>query len=361
MKHFSSFFIKRHGAGLFCFLSLLFWLLFQASPAGAIDLTVAPSEVQPGESVQVTILLNFTIYDPPLLVPIGYAEVNYGDGNGWHNVGLGTTPDGHNYSITRDHRYAAAGTYTVRVRYQPGMHPSGAPGMQPTGPPNPSRTVTVVTFLTFTRIQVYFKNHESKLFVKRNQRDIEAAADFRYEGAGLFKGYWQADDRILAQVIKNLPYANNRTFTLKLPAVPPLPTHMTGSHRLRFVITEPAMDITFPEVIYVVAGEDLLTRHPIFMVGPLNGEVRNADSLVFSWKEKPGVSTYRIEIFAAAESHEVIFSAYSKETAYTMPDSIVSGKLSPDITYNWRVIGLDENDLPVAESVVFSFSLSSTQ
>lgn len=337
-----------------CFIIALAWFCIRAVPAGAITLSVAPSEIQPRESVHIVISMYF---DPVAPAPDGRAEVDYGDGGGWHGVGLGTTPDSVTYTININHQYNAVGTYTVRVRYIRGMYPSGAQGALPSGPQNPSRTVTVSTFLTFTRIQVYFKDHESKLFVKRNQRDIEAAADFRYEGAGLFKGYWQADDRILAQVIKNLPYANNRTFTLKLPAVPPLPTHMTGSHRLRFVITEPSMNITFPEVIYVVAGEDLVARHPVFLVSPLNGETRSADRLTFSWKVKPGVSTYRIEIFAG-DPHEVIFSAYSKASAYTMPDSIVSGKLTSNTTYNWRVIGLDENDLPVAESETLSFFLS---
>ncbi len=353
MKYFSSLlFSKRCGtAGLFCFLFLLFWLLFQASPAGAITLSVTPSSIQLGDSVQIAISLYF---DPVSPAADGSAEVDYGDGSGWHRVGLGTSPDQVNYYINLTHRFDRAGTYVISVRYYPGTSIGVPPGI-PSAPLNPSRTVTVNAKLAFTRIQVYFKNKESKLFVKRNQRDIEAAVDLRYEGSGLFKGYWQADDRILAQVIKNLPYANNRTFTLKLPAVPPLPTHSTGSHRLRFVITEPPMNITFPEVVYVVTGEDLVNRHPIRLAGPANEAVLNPASFSFSWQEKPGVASYRLDFFGA-EGEEVVFSAYSREPAYRVPASIVNSRFEADAMYRWRVIGLDENNLPVAESEISSFS-----
>jgi len=285
MKSISLFFMKFlkvvAAAG---FILVVIWFCIRAVPALAITLSATPADIKPGDSVHMAISLYF---DPLPPAPDGRAEVNYADGSGWHNLGVGTTPDGVTYYINIDHQYNAVGTYTIRVRYERGTYPSGTPGALPAGPQNPSRTVTVSTFLTFTRIQVYFKDHESKLFVKRNQRGIQAAADFRYEGAGLFKGYWQADDRILAQVIKNLPYANNRTFTLKLPAVPPLPTHATGSHRLRFVITEPPMNITFPSVIYVVAGEDLVVRHPISLVSPAKGATLSSGASNFPGRENP--------------------------------------------------------------------------
>ncbi len=102
MKHFSSFFIKRHGAGLFCFLSLLFWLLFQASPAGAITLSATPTSIQLGDSVHIAISMYF---DPMPPATDGHAEVDYDDGGGWHNVGLGTTPDGVTYYINITHRF----------------------------------------------------------------------------------------------------------------------------------------------------------------------------------------------------------------------------------------------------------------
>jgi hypothetical protein len=351
MKYLSSLFSKRRRtAGLHCFLFLFFWLFFQASPAGAITLSATPASIQLGDSVHVAISMYF---DPLPPASNGYAEVDYGDGGGWHNVGLGTSPDGVTYYININHRYDAAGTYTVRVRYQRGG--LGAPGPNPSPPLNVSRTVVVNAELVFTRIQVYFKNRESKLFVKRNQRNIEAAVDLRYEGSGLFKGYWQADDRILAQVVKNLTYANNRTFTLKLPPVPPLPTHSIGSHRLRFVITEPKMNITFPEIIYVVTGEDLVNRHPIRLGGPADDAVLNSSGFSFSWQEKPGVASYRVDFFGP-DGKEVVFSAYSREPAYSVPASVVDSRFEPNAKYSWRVIGLDENDLPVAESRMAGFS-----
>jgi hypothetical protein len=221
-----------------------------------------------------------------------------------------------------------------------------------------STAITVGTGFTFTKIRITFLDHTSKRFVKRNEKIDGAMVELRYEGAGLLKGYWQADDRILARVTKNLPFANARTITLKLPKVPLLPTHSTGSHRLRFVITNPVMNIPFPQVIYIVTGEDLSKAHPLHLLSPVNDETVSTDKLSFSWKPGHGTALYHLELFEGkGKEQTVLFSAFSKEPSYTIPTSIFRKKFHQDTEYFWRVTGLDKNDKPIARSKQRSFRL----
>ncbi len=225
--------------------------------------------------------------------------------------------------------------------------------------------VTVGTGFTFTKIKLYFDDKTSKKFVKRNARNIGAQVELRYEGAGVLKGYWQADNRILAQVTMDLPFAKSRTITLTLPATPPLPTFAQGSHRLRFVITEPPMDIAFPQIIYIVSGEDLSHLHPIQLLSPADREMLpETTGLSFSWKAKSGIAVYKLEIFSAdanpespPEETKTLFSAYCKKPVYTVPEIVRQDKLSTPGTYFWLVTGYDNDNQPVARSSKRSFSL----
>ncbi|MFP7755713.1 S8 family peptidase [Thermodesulfobacteriota bacterium B35] len=224
-----------------------------------------------------------------------------------------------------------------------------------------SAAIAMSTGFVFTRIHIYFDDdRSSKKFVKRNQKGITAAVDLRYEGAGLLKGYWQVDDRILARVTRNLPFSSGRTITLQLPKVPALPTHSTGSHRLRFVITRPAMDIAFPQVIYVVTGEDLSDSHPIQLLTPVAGATLPPRDLYFTWKRRRGVHMYKLEIFLEKKNGpETIYSAFSKKGAYTPPGTLLLKKLSTGSEYSWQVSGLDRNNRVVARSKKRRFTLGS--
>ncbi len=215
-----------------------------------------------------------------------------------------------------------------------------------------SMAVTVGTGFTFTKIRIFFADdNSSKKFVKRNQKDINAKVELRYEGAGLLKGYWQVDDRILARVTKNLPFANARTITLQLPKVPPLPTYSIGSHRLRFVITNPPMNIPFPQVIYIVTGEDLATVHPIHLISPKGGRTAQENPLAFSWQSRRGVALYKLEFFfGEGKKQTLVFSAFSKKATYTIPHRVLHNKLEEGKEYFWQVTGLDRNNTPVAKS-----------
>jgi hypothetical protein len=201
-----------------------------------------------------------------------------------------------------------------------------------------STAITVGTGFTITRIRITFLDHTAKKFVKRNEKIDGARVELEYEGAGTLSGYWQVDDRILARITKNLPFANSRTITLTLPKVPPLPTYSIGSHRLRFVITNPPMppDISFPQIIYIVTGEDLSTTHPIGLLTPRNRAAIGIGDLSFTWKNRREVATYRFEILDEQHgSDKILFSAYAKKPAYIIPARVARKKFRvPPEIYN---------------------------
>jgi hypothetical protein len=225
-----------------------------------------------------------------------------------------------------------------------------------------STAITVGTGFTFTRIRITFLDHTTKKFVKRNEKIDGAQVELAYEGAGLLKGYWQVDDRILARVTKNLSFANSRTITLKLPQVPSLPTYSIGSHRLRFVITNPRMDISFPQVIYIVTGDDLSKTHPIHLLTPRDNSTIPADGLSFTWKNRRGVTTYRFEILKKQRGKtETVFSAYAKKAAYVIPARVARKKFSQGGAWQWRIIGMNRDNKPVAASMERSFTVDALQ
>ncbi len=222
-----------------------------------------------------------------------------------------------------------------------------------------STAITVRTGFTITRIRITFIDHTAKRFVKRNDKIEGARVELSYEGAGMLKGYWQVDNRILARITKNLPFASSKTITLLYPKVPPLPTHSIGSHRLRFVVTNPQMDISFPQIIYIVTGEELSKTHPIHLVTPDDSSVFGKQDLIFTWKSRSEVVSYRIDILAQENGkNRIIFSGFSKKPSYTIPDKVSKKKFSHHGTWSWRVIGLDQNNRAIAASELRSFTLT---
>ncbi len=92
-----------------------------------------------------------------------------------------------------------------------------------------------------TRLQLYFENGRAEITVKRNQPGLKAYAEIRYVGSGLLQGYWEVDGRILSHVNRHLVYG--RSLTLESPEIPSLPTFTTGTHIVRFLITNPSLEM----------------------------------------------------------------------------------------------------------------------
>jgi hypothetical protein len=230
-----------------------------------------------------------------------------------------------------------------------------------------SVVIPVGVGFTITEIRVYFDNGQGKTTVKRNERKIDAFVDIRYEGAGTLEGYWEVDGRILIPVLKKLSYARSRVITLDLAGNekrmgrgatgPPLPTYSLGSHRLRFVITQPAVpNIRFPEAIYLVTGEGLAESNPIILLQPTENARLNRGELQFSWQPKRGVVTYLVEFFEDKDEAP-IFSAYTKQETYTIPQTELEKHFDSRGDYFLMVTGKDSEGEAVAQSKAMSFTV----
>ncbi|MEW6374316.1 MAG: hypothetical protein AB1502_00810, partial [Thermodesulfobacteriota bacterium] len=227
----------------------------------------------------------------------------------------------------------------------------------PVGPQTATVQVSVTGEATaefsITRLQLYFENHRAEITVKRNQPALKAYADIRFVGSGLLRGYWEVDGRILSHVITHLVYG--RSITLESPEIPPLPTFITGTHIVRFIITNPIHTVTPPEAIYFVTAEEFRERLPIRLVYPKDKSEMDYSPITFKWEERERKSVYLVE-FLEEGDEKPIFSAYAKALEYTLPEPVLKGIFTPGKKYSWRVKGFDADNNIVGESALFQFT-----
>lgn len=208
--------------------------------------------------------------------------------------------------------------------------------------------------LRITRMQLSFENERAEITVKRNQPGLKARVDIRFDGSGLLRGYWEVDGRVLSNVTQNLVYGN--AIRLTTPEIPFLPTFVDGTHRVRFVITQPVQEIEFPQAIYyVTADEAAATLVPLRLAAPPDFAEADFGPLAFQWNAIPGAAMYLVEFYRTGEELPA-FSAYTKELGYTLPDQVLKDVFAAGKGYVWKVRGYDEAGNQLAESAVNSFS-----
>jgi hypothetical protein len=207
--------------------------------------------------------------------------------------------------------------------------------------------------LWISRISIYFENKRPRLTIQRNGKVGTAYADIRYEGTGLLKAYWEVDGRVLSRVQKHLTHGRQHTFTT--PAMPPIPTFSEGSHRLRFIITEPEQAIAFPVAIYYVTAAEAVTKHEIMLLVPEDGAECNYGPVQFTWKGTEQDVVYLIE-FQKQGEEKPFFSAYSRNDTYILPSSVLKEQFIPGSSYVWRVKGFDTENTLIGESTEYIFT-----
>ncbi len=221
---------------------------------------------------------------------------------------------------------------------------------------NITLTTEATADFRITRLQLYFENRRAEITIKRNQPPPRAYAELRFAGSGLLKGHWEVDGRKLSNVFQHFVYG--RTVILETPDIPPLPTFETGTHRLRFVLTQPVNSIPLPEIIYFITAEEYdVRRLPITLIAPENNAEAEYSPIAFSWQDGEGTNTYLIEFFEE-EGGKPIFSAFTKKAMYKLPRSVLKNIFAPGQTYFWSVKGFDPDNNKRSESPVYSFSLS---
>ena len=169
----------------------------------------------------------------------------------------------------------------------------------------------------------------------------------------MLRGFWEVDGRILSHVNKHLIYG--KSITLETPDLPPLPTFQAGTHRVRFVITNPSQDIPFPEAICFVTAEKFKEIFPVNLIYPNNKSEVDYSPLTFSWETEEKTVTYLIAFFKE-DDEKPVFSAYTKKAEYRLPLSVLKNIFISGESYLWRVKGFDTDNNKAGESPVYRFT-----
>lgn len=209
--------------------------------------------------------------------------------------------------------------------------------------------------LLITRMQLYFQNRMPVITIKRNDPSLKAYVDINYVGSGLLQGYWEVDGNLLANVKQMI--TTGTTVTIESPSPPILSTFIPGDHQIRFVVTAPFQNISFPLISYYVTPEETARRlASLNLLSPNDQGVIGYEPMTFAWNASEGISIYFLEFFPKGEE-KPIFSAYARNPAYRLPDAVMKSFFSRGGTYAWKVKGLDSSNIAVAESPLFTFSI----
>ncbi len=107
--------------------------------------------------------------------------------------------------------------------------------------------------LKINRITIYFSNDRPDITVKRNY-PLKVYAEIGYTGVGLLEGHWEVDEEFLTNVTKTI--SSGDRLIIESPEIPHVPTFVSGTHKIRFVVTNPSQIIPFPYAIYFVTMDE---------------------------------------------------------------------------------------------------------
>jgi hypothetical protein len=325
-------------------LTAILLIILMPAAGHAITLT-APQTVEVGQAV--TIVITAT---PGRVVDAGcFLNIDFGDGSGPATNLVACSTPGVACSATATHTFRNPGTYILR-----GYSSSCAPGVFQGDPV--TKAITVID-LEIQRLDLYLPNRLPKMTVKQYQRDLKAFVEIRYTGAGLLQGQWEIDGRLFAKVNKQL-YRGRQKVTLQTPLAPALPTYAVGTHRVRFVVTRPALGIESPLAIYFVEADDGPFNLAIQLTGPPDNQTTACGPITLRWHAAGRAYVYLVEMIAA-EDRDPTLSAYAKETSYTLREELCRSLLSSGRAYRWRVKGLSQEGQIIGESDEFNLYLTS--
>lgn len=107
--------------------------------------------------------------------------------------------------------------------------------------------------LKINRINIYFSNDRPDITVKRNY-PLKVYAEIGYTGVGLLEGHWEVNEEFLTNVTKTI--SSGDRLIIESPEIPHVPTFVSGTHKIRFVVTNPSQIIPFPYAIYFVTMDE---------------------------------------------------------------------------------------------------------
>ncbi len=302
--------------------------------------------VNTGHAITVTTSLDPAVVKKPVTFYIDMGDtncmmsVNFGDGGGLQVVGTPPTT-----TMTITHTYARPGLYNIKVEAGSCNLPSA---------PNPAFLSLRVSDFNITRLALEFENNRPEITIQRNAPAPKLEAQIRYSGTGYLKGYLEVDGYKRHQVFKHL--RTGPTVTIPYPEIPSLPTFTPGSHRVRFVITYPVLNITFPTAIYYVEAREYIVQGKIILTAPGKRAALPYEPVQFAWVPAKKTTLYLINLFSKKDKTR-LFSAYTRKNTYSLDPVIFKSRFVPEKEYLWQIQGFNSDNEIIAQSEQRTFAL----
>jgi len=338
--------IKNFNQTVYILFIITIYILF-SSVAMAHIVSSNSHPGKPGHKVTFTSTLTFNGQNG---TANGY--IDYGDGTPEETFVVGLVVPFVNFfskTYVTTHTYIKPGNYTVRVRTITG-------GAAIASGPNPAiMNQQIKHGIYISRIKLYFENNRPEITLNRNQSPPGLFAKIDFEGSGYIKGFWEIDGKRQSYVSRYI--AKGRSITLNYPAAPPIPTFKYGTHKVRFVITAPHMNIKFPYALYFITSDEREQIAEIQLLQPAEGEDIAYEPIFFLWKPVPKALVYLITVFSKTRQTQ-IFAAYTRKNEYALKSNILMSRIKPEEKYIWNVIGFNDQNEITAESIPSLFSVN---
>lgn len=201
------------------------------------------------------------------------------------------------------------------------------------------------------RIELQFEDGGVQRNVGRNHKNLKAYALIYFVGSGILEGYWEVDGILLERVYFLLNYGDN--LKIETPNIPTLPTFEPGVHKLTFKITSPQIEIDSPSIFYFVNTEEE-SKILIALLEPNDKAEILMPSNNFKWEEIRNTKYYILN-FYLNKKDKPIFSAFTKNSYYIIPESVLQKFFTKGVNYFWEVIGYNFEDKISGKSNLNSF------
>ena len=205
------------------------------------------------------------------------------------------------------------------------------------------------------RIELYFDNRRAEITIPKHFPNLKAFAEIRYTGSGVLDGYWEVDGRVISRVHQLLTFGSS--VTLRTPEIPAMPTFDPGTHIVRFIITNPVSSLPVPVLVYYITPDEFRPRPvDVGLKAPLEDTPLPRSAARFEWEPFKGASLFLVEYFENPEERP-LFSAYTREPFYLLPELASKDLFAPGAKYYWKVTGYNNRDNIVVESAMRSFTI----
>lgn len=317
-----------------CILAMVVTAVFVLLCIGsvsAVTLTASPNPATINK--EVTFKIGVQLTAPAVGLGCG-VSIDYGDGSPTDSFGITEST-----TLQTTHIYPRSGSYVANAR----VDICGPV----TVPPNPVFLNVRVADFEIKRIELLFDNNQPQVTLQRNAPAPRLTALVNFSGSEFVRGYWEVDGRKQQAFARQLSVGPQAVF--EYPKLPGLKTFKQGSHVVRFVITHPTLDITFPRAVYYVTAEKYIKVNDIRILSIENEVGGTTAGMSITWQSIPLTEIYMVHIFTEQDDTPV-FSAYSRENSYHLRPEIVEKIRNKEGPYYIQILGFHQDTRTTGQS-----------